>query len=198
MPFGKNSRVGVALVALLGLPLSVTAHGNDGYEEGSAQPGLDCDGLPQTALRALPAPIDRWTTLECLPNGQMLLQKQGWSWRFPGSFTNQVRIPASLNMQPEDTVGRYFAAMEVATLEGEAATRLHAKLAHDVPTYQFHFADRLEQTQPKAIYTVRARNDKNGEFVLHMVYRSDEDIWGLVCMPDCVPESLFTVSRLGQ
>jgi hypothetical protein len=186
----------LALAAILALPMGAGAHGNDGDQPGSEPMMLDCDALPQNALRALPAPVDRWTAIQCLPNGQILHQKQGWSWRFPGSFTNQVMISAGTKAPPELAFGRYFARIELSVQEGEDAARLHAKLAREVPTYQFHFGERLRETRPKAVYTLRARDDKSGEFSIVMVYRSDQDIWGLVCMPDCVPESLFTVSRV--
>ena len=133
-----------------------------------------------------------------MPNGYLLHQKKGWSWRFPASFTNQVVITAAVAAEPNDAFGRYFSAMEITTLEGDAAARLHAQLAEQVPTYRFRFGDKLADTRPAAIYSVRARNDKGGEFLLQMMYRSDQDIWGLVCAPECVPESLFIVSRQGQ
>jgi hypothetical protein len=198
MIFDERWRAAFA-AALLSVSAGATAHSDDGdSDRGAAGAVLDCTHPPADALRGLPAPIDRWTALTCMPNGQMLHQKPGWSWRFPASFTSQVMIPAAVAAEPQDAFGRYFSSMEIATLEGEAAAQLHAQLARDVPTYAFRFGDKLAESRPKAIYRVRARNDKGGEFVLHMVYRSDQDIWGLVCTPECVPESLFVVSRQGQ
>jgi hypothetical protein len=198
MSCGQQCKIALA-AALLSVATGAAAHSDDSDAEQAAAPTmLDCSHPPADALRGLPSPIDRWTALSCLPNGQMLHQKTGWSWRFPASFTTQVMIPAGVVADPQDAFGRYFSSIEITTLEGEAAAQLHAQLARDVPTYAFRFGDKLAESRPKAIYKVRARNDKGGEFLLQMVYRSDQDIWGLVCSPDCVPESLFTVSRQGQ
>jgi len=196
MPFLSEWRRSLALAMLLALPAGVGAHGNDGDEHGAQPMLLDCDTLPHDALRALPTPVDRWTAIQCLPDGQILHQKQGWSWRFPGSFTAQVVIPAGTRSPPEHAFGRYFVRVELSVQEGEDAVRMHAKLAREVPTYQFHFGERVGETRPKAVYTLRAHDDEDAEFSVVMVYRSDQDIWGLVCMPDCVPESLFMVTRV--
>lgn len=187
-----------AAAAALALSVAAWPHGEDGNRPEVEPVMLDCDALPHNALRALPAPVDRWTAIQCLPNGQILHQKQGWSWRFPSSFTTQVVIPAGTTSPPELAFGRYFAHIDLSVLEGDEAARVHARLAREVPTYAFHFGERLAQTRPEAVYTLRAHDDKNGEFTVVMVYRSDQDIWGLVCMPDCVPESLFTVSKVGR
>jgi hypothetical protein len=198
MRFDERWRAALA-AALLWVSAGVSAHTDDGEgDHGAAPSPLDCSHPPANALRGLPAPIDRWTALSCMPNGQLLHQRKGWSWRFPASFTQQVIITAAVAAEPNEAFGRYFSSMEITTLEGDAAAQLHAQLAEQVPTYRFRFGEKLAETRPKAIYSVRARNDKGGEFVLQMVYRSDQDIWGLVCAPDCVPESLFTVSRQGQ
>jgi hypothetical protein len=198
MPIPTGWRRALALAMLLLLPAGVGAHGNDGDGQGAQPMLLDCDALPQDALRALPAPVDRWTAIQCLPNGQSLHQKQGWTWRFPGSFTTQVIIPAGTTSPPEHAFGRYFARIDLSVQEGEEAARMHAELARKVPTYRFHFGERLGETRPEAVYTLRVHDDKDGEFTIVMAYRSDQDIWGLVCMPDCVPESLFMVTRVQQ
>jgi hypothetical protein len=196
MPGSTGGWRSLALALLLTAPVAVGAHGNDGDEQGAQPMLLDCNALPHDALRALPAPVDRWTAIQCLPNGQILHQRQGWNWRFPGSFTSQVVIPAGTSSPPERAFGRYFARIDLSVQEGEDAARMHAKLIREVPTYQFHFGESIGETRPKAVYTLRARDDKDAEFTIVMVYRSDQDIWGLVCMPDCVPESLFTVTRV--
>jgi hypothetical protein len=68
------------------------------------------------------------------------------------------------------------------------------QLAQDVSTYRLHFGDRLEATRPRAAYTLVARNDLGGEFKLHVIYRSDQDLWAVFCMPDCRPENTFMIS----
>jgi hypothetical protein len=40
-----------------------------------------------------------------------------------------------------------------------------------------------------------AVNDLGQKLALHVVYRSDDDMWGVVCAPDCRPEYVFMLYR---
>lgn len=173
--------------AMLSSPV-VRAHGSeDGHDD--SKDLLDCQRLPAKALKVLPAPLDRWARLECVPTGQMLVQGRQWAWRYPASFTTPVHIPA-WSFEPaaaaEDSL--YFVSADVAHTSGEAAATLEGRLTRDVVVYT---AMNEGKQAVRDIYTLTARNSAGHQFDVHFLYRSDEDIWGLVCAPECRSDFSF-------
>jgi len=165
------------------------------HSEGDEAPGpqaLDCEHLPEKALASLPAPFDAWATLDCLPAGQLLVQPRDWIWRYPASFTTRVLVPAWTADPSAVAVGaRYFTAAEVAVARGEEALTLHRRFAQELEIYR---AMTAERPAPSAVHTLIARNDLDQELRMHFVYRSPQDVWGIVCAPDCRSEHSFLAS----
>jgi hypothetical protein len=189
---GKFTAVALAATCAIALPAS--AHSD--RDEVPRPQALDCEHLPAEALTALPAPFDNWARLDCLPAGQLLAQAHDWIWRYPASFTTPVFVPAWTADPSAVAAGaRYFTAAEVAVAHGDEALALHRRFAQELEVYR---AVTAERPAPSAVHTLIARNDLDQELRLHFVYRSPQDVWGIVCAPDCRSEYSFLVSSRGD
>jgi hypothetical protein len=181
---------GALLVA--GTPLTSHAHSDEGHVDGPR--GIDCGNPPANAVVALPAPLNDWARLDCNEAGQMLAQGPDWLWRFPASFTTPVHIPA---WTPDSTGaalgGRYFTRLDVAVLRGDEARRLEEQLASEVAVYR-DMATGEGKSPLREAYTLHATNDMAQSFDVHFLYRSEHDIWGLICVPDCASDHTFMLS----
>jgi len=165
----------------------------------SAEPlQIDCDHLPSGAAKSLPPPVDALAQLECRPSGQFLVQGGDWSWRYPASFTEQVLIPAWLpNPESLATGARYFKLVAASLAEGDKAAAMHDQFVKEVVPYRIQ-AGGSETPSPKSIYTLTAVNDLGQEVKVHWVYRSDKDVWGIVCSPQCKSEYAFIATKRGD
>ena len=189
----KSIAAALAAVACAMIP-PAWAH-SDG-EEAARPQALDCEHLPERALAGLPAPFDAWAKLDCLPTGQLLVQPRDWVWRYPASFTSRVLVPAwTADPSAVATSARYFTAAEVAVARGGEALALHRRFAQELEVYR---AMTAERPPPSAVHTLIARNDLDQELRMYFVYRSPQDIWGIVCAPDCRSEYSFLVSSRGN
>lgn len=190
---GKLTAAALAAVVCAVIP-PAWAH-SEGDEAPRPQ-ALDCERLPANALTALPVPFDTWARLDCLPAGQLLSQPRDWIWRYPASFTTSVLVPA-WTVEPSAVAARarYFTAAEVTVARGEEALALHRRFAQDLEVYR---AMTAERPAPSAVHTLIARNDLDQELRMHFVYRSAQDVWGIVCAPDCRSEYSFLVSSRGN
>ena len=165
----------------------------------SAEPlQMDCDHLPNGAAKSLPPPVDALAQLECRPSGQFLVQGGDWSWRYPASFTEQVLIPAWMpDAESLATGARYFKVVEASLTEGGKAAAMHDQFVKEVVPYRIQ-AGGSETPSPKSIYTLTAVNDLGQEVKVHWVYRSDKDVWGIVCSPQCKSEYAFIATKRGD
>jgi hypothetical protein len=156
---------------------------------------MDCDHLPTAAVASLPPPFDTWAQLECRPSGQFVVQAGDWLWRYPSSFTEQVLIPAWMPDPDSLATGpRYFKVVGVSLAEGDKAAAMHDQFIKEVVPYRIH-AGGAETPSPKRIYTLTAVNDLGQEVKVHWVYRSDKDVWGIVCSPLCKSEYAFMAAK---
>jgi hypothetical protein len=156
---------------------------------------VDCNHLPTAAVTSLPPPFDAWAQLECRPSGQFVVQAGDWLWRYPSSFTEQVLIPAWLPDPDSLATGpRYFKVVGVSLAEGDKAAAMHDQFIKEVVPYRIHTGG-AETPSPKRIYTLTAVNDLGQEVKVHWVYRSDKDVWGIVCSPLCKSEYAFMAAK---
>jgi len=183
-----------ASVAVTFAPASLTHAHSD-----SAEPlQMDCDHLPSGAASSLPPPVDALAQLECRPSGQFLVQGGDWSWRYPASFTEQVLIPAWMpDAESLATGARYFKVVEASLTEGGKAAAMHDQFVKEVVPYRIH-AGGSETPSPKSIYTLTAVNDLGQEVLVHWVYRSDKNVWGIVCSPQCKSDYAFIATKRGD
>jgi hypothetical protein len=191
MPFAPL-RLLVAAACLI-VCASVRAHQDDAGE--GSPPTMDCEHPPKEAVRVLPEPVGEWAQLDCRSSGQILVQKEGWVWRYPGSWTEQVYVPAWMAGDSAAVGGgRYFKAASVVRLEGAAAARLHDRFAKELIAYEVH-AGGEDRPKPSVVYTLLAVNDLGYPMQLSFLYRSDADIWGVACSGQCKSENVFHIYR---
>lgn len=192
------SKFAAALCASLAFALPSLALAHAGEDDGhdDARAPLDCEKLPANALRALPPPINDWGQLMCVPSGQMLVQGEHWTWRYPASFTTPVHVAAwSAEPAAASAEALYFVAANVAVARGDAARALESKVTHDLTVYT---AMNKDKPPPSQVYTLTAVNSAGHRFDVHFLYRSDQDIWGLVCTPECSSTFSFILNSKRQ
>lgn len=180
-----------ALIAIsVGLPALAFAHGADGESGAVEIDVLDCARPPANALRTLPAPIDRWATLACLPTGHRLTQAPGWQWRYPGSYLVMPFLPAEAPLASRQTPrAKYFVHLDVEALGSEQAEAMHDRFAQTLSVYE-------RTPAPRAIYRVVAGNNLGHDFELFFAMTSDDAGWAILCAPDCRPENVVRMNAL--
>ena len=181
-----------AATAALMIPPLVLSH-----SEGEVQSSVvwtDCHDLPTDAATVLPAPVSEWTRLDCRPYGQILAQKTGWTWRYTGSFTTEVVVAAMMGDGAQREGGaRHFTAVEVSQAQDDVAQKAHERFAREVSSYGYFAAE----TRPQAVYTLQATNDVGDKIWLHFLEHAEGRLWGIACTPDCKPENVFQVQKVG-
>ena len=191
--FAKLSAATLAAVVWF-YPAAAWAHSDS--DETAASRTLDCDHLPQAALTHLPAPLDGWARIDCMPTGQLLVPHKDWIWRYPSSFTTPVFLPAWTADPIQAAMGaRYFASAELVIAHGQEAEAMHKRLAAQVEVYG---AMTEERPVPSEVYTLTATNDIGQELRVHFLFRSRQDVWAIVCAPDCRSEYSFLASARGN
>jgi hypothetical protein len=159
-------------------------------EQGGSAPRLDCEALPGAALTSLPSPFDEVARIECHPTGQLLVQGERWIWRYPGSFTTQVHVPA-WTPDPAFAAGRYFTRADVNVQRGAQAAELHRRLIEQLAPYAAAAPSGVSPV-PQEIRSLTAVNDLGQALQVHLVQLDGRsDLWGIVCAPDCRSEYSF-------
>jgi len=177
-----------AAVVLAAAPMQLARAHSDG--QAAVPQAIDCRKPPADAVSTLPAPLDRWARLECTPDAQFLVPSRDWVWRYPGSFTTPVLIPAwTPNPAKAAAETHYFVSAAIEHASAEQARKLHERMAAEVSIY-----GAMAQSPVREVYTLRAENNHGEHFDIHFMYRSDQDVWGLVCAPKCGAEISFIMN----
>ena len=184
------SRIALSALGALALALMPLA-----ATQGARQYQLmDCTHLPAEAVTELPAPVAQWTRLDCRPFGQLLAQQTGWSWRYSGTFMQEVMVAAIMGRTAEEGVGaRFFRDVSVTRRDGEEALQLDRQLKQEISSYAFVAG---EET-PRAAYTLRAVTDVLDVITVHFMERADGELLGVACVPECRPENVFLIRKVG-
>ncbi|MCW5622182.1 MAG: hypothetical protein KIS79_13835 [Burkholderiales bacterium] len=181
---------GLAIIAA-GMVAFAQAHPD---ADADAPEVIDCRRPPADAVTELPAPLNRWARLECQPSSQFLVQSADWSWRYPASFTTPVLIPAWTPDPARAAVeAHYFVAAQLDRMTDQQAQALHERLAREVAVYGA-MTGTPEQSPVREVYALRAQNNHGEHFDVYFMYRSEQDVWGLVCAPQCKSEFSFLMS----
>lgn len=174
------------------LPSLCSAHAGEDDGHDTERIALDCEKLPTDALKAFPPPLNDWGQVMCVPNGQILVQGPQWTWRYPASFTTPVHVAAWSALPAAGSAeALYFVKADVTVVRGEAAQALESKLAGDVKVYA---AMNKGKQPPSQVFTLTAINNAGHAFDVHFLYRSDQDIWGIVCAPECRSDFSFMLN----
>jgi hypothetical protein len=146
---------------------------------------LDCEH-PQTLVKMLPEAVAKVASVECNPSVQAIVARDGWSWRYPGSFFDRPIIPAYAPMDSHQTGGpRYFTEFKATEFSVTDARKRHEMFAKDLPTY-------LEMAPPARLVKLVAHNDLGHELDAYFGFRSDGGGWVVLC----APEYLFLMQKI--
>ncbi|HKQ26798.1 MAG TPA: hypothetical protein VJT81_20320 [Burkholderiales bacterium] len=151
---------------------------------------LDCENPPESLASALPEQVARVASIECNPSAQTIVAREGWSWRYPGSFFDRPIIPAYAPMDSRQLGGpRYFTEFKATELSATEAMRRHERFAKDLPTYR-------EKVPPIRLVKLVAHNDLGHELDAYFGFRSDREGWVVLCVPECASEYLFLMHEI--
>lgn len=177
----------VALFFLCYSAVRVLAH-SEGEANGPVL--LDCKNPPQSLVSMLPEMVARVASIECNPSAQTIVPRDGWTWRYPGSFFDRPIIPAYAPMDSRQTGGpRYFTDFTATELSATDARNRHETFSKDLPTYG-------EKAPPTRLIKLVAHNDLGHKMDAYFGFRSDGEGWVVLCAPECAPEYLFLMKKI--
>lgn len=178
------------LALAIGLAIGAAwAHSDSDNAAAPAGAYFDCNQLPDKALTHLPEPIAAWAKLDCLPVGQVIVERDGWSWRFPGSFFDKPRIFAAAPEESQFFPGmRYFTRITVEELDRPTAQERHQSFRAQFPTYSM-------ENPPSRMLRLVAVNELTHPIEAFFSFDDDAHGWGIVCVPQCAVENVFMISR---
>lgn len=193
--FGKETvpragtRAVTSILVVLSACFAVLVHAHqDQVTEGTS--GYDCEHPPADAVTELPGLLGSVGRLACLPAGPGILAKQGWTWRYTGSFFQLPMIPAHAH---QDAMGMappfYFTELSVRDLSAREAAQVSEKLRRQVETYR-------PGSSLMGMSVVDAINNYGQSITVFMPMRSPNDGWLIVCTPQCRPDYVIIVSKL--
>ncbi len=174
---------------VFGLAIGAAWAHSDSETETQSHGEIGCDTLPANALSSLPEPVATWGVLDCLPVGQVIAQREGWTWRFPGSFFNKPWIFAATPPDSRIVPGmRYFTRLNVEHLDRATAAKRHETFRAQLPTYGL-------QDQPAQMLRIVAENDLSHPTEFFVSFANEHDGWAIVCVPQCAVENVFMIRR---
>jgi hypothetical protein len=177
----------VALLFLCFAAAQALAH-SEGETSGPVL--LDCEHPPRSLAKMLPEAVAKVASIECNPSAQTIVARDGWNWRYPGSFFDRPIIPAYAPMDSRQTGGpRYFTEFKATELSAADARKRHEMFAKDLPTYR-------ETSPPMRLVRLVAHNDLGHEMDAYFGFRSDGGGWVVLCAPECAPEYLFLMQKI--
>jgi hypothetical protein len=153
---------------------------------------LDCEHLPAGSLTVIPKELAPFARLDCTHRGQMLVSGDGWTWRFPGSYFNLPNVASYAPRASQQTAEpRWFTTMSVRSVDAGEREQLHRRFLQELPTYQ-------ASAVPGRMLQVSIVNDAGHEFDVFVPFERDDKGWVISCVPDCPPEYVFMMERLGS
>ncbi len=151
---------------------------------------LDCEHPPGNLTNELPKQVAMAAAVMCTPSAQMNVAREGWVWRFPGSFFDRSSIPAYSPVEwRTEATGRYFTDFTATELSAGEIRKLHETFARTLVTY-------ADASPPPRIVKLVAMNDRGQPMDAYFGFRSQSEGWVALCAPDCVSEFFFLINRL--
>jgi hypothetical protein len=184
---GETVMFRVALILMGFYAVLALAHSES---ETPAPVTLDCEHPPLSLANTLPEAVMEVASIECNPSAQTIVARDGWRWRYPGSFFDRPIIPAYAPMDSRQVGGsRYFTEFTATELGAADAGARHAAFAKELPTYR-------ETAPPVRLVRLVAHNDLGHELDAYFGFRADGDGWVVLCAPECAPEYLFLMQKI--
>jgi hypothetical protein len=181
------SMLAAVCFAAAGFAIDARAH-QEGEKQSGPEP-FDCEHLPPNAVTRLPEAVRAFAELECAPNGQLIVAREDWVWRYPASYFDRPFVAAYSPMQSRTEPGpRYFTSLTVEELTGEAATKENESLGKALPNYR-------TEPPPKIVLRMVATNELGHRFDVYFPMTDTNKGWGAVCAPECSPEMLFMIYK---
>lgn len=176
----------IAIASVAWVPMAI-AHGEHGADAHMAVEYLDCQNPPKNLIGELPEPLSRWARIECAPRGQRIVAGQGKLWRYPGSWFDRPLIPAWGPDESGSIPGaKYFIRLELQPVAAAEVTAMHQRLAKSVVTYADAFT-----SPPQTMYRLFAENNLGHEMEVYFSERAPDDLWAIMCTPNCRPDYAF-------
>lgn len=189
----SGQRVANWLVVLSGAAFSAgaVAHSEHGSDAHAAIEYLDCEKPPKDLIGALPSPLAGWARIECAPVGQRIVAGEGRLWRYPASWFDRPFIPAwAPDASGSEPGAKYFIKLDVTPVASAEIANIHARLAKDVTAYAEAFT-----SPPKLMYRMAAENNLGHEMNVYFAGKSNDDMWAVMCTPNCRPEYAFMMQQ---
>jgi hypothetical protein len=165
----------------------VFAHAGESSE--SSDELIDCENPPAKLKNTLPGKLSEVASLMCTPSVQMIVAKEGWTWRFPGSYFDRPSIPAfSPSESRSNPTGRFFVRFKERELKPAEIAERHQAF-RKLPTYK-------ETSPPKQMIKLIATNDQGHLLDAYFGLVDGKHGWVVVCVPECAPEYLFLMQKL--
>lgn len=156
----------------------------------SAEPVGDCASSPPDAVLELPQTMQTFAQLACTPYGHIIMQKDGWTWTYPGGMAPML-IPSQTARANPEQLGNasYFRSIEFQPVDAEEIVAALAALGLGT----------LGPEKDPDVYQLIAANQAGEESVLYFSFDAASDInWGVWCNEECLPDSRFTLQRSGM
>ena len=136
----------------------------------------------------LPIGLGSFAELMCFGNGQAIIARPDWSWRYTGSFFDSPYIPAGVHDGLDGIAPPfYFTNITVENVSEADSGVLIDSLEKQVVTFRPNVVTRVS----KAYLT---DNHKN---IIEVVVAYEDNVsgWLLVCAPSCRPEYVILFEK---
>jgi len=152
---------------------------------------IPCDGLPPSAVRVVPPPLDHYVTLVCTRSGQALRPVSGYSWVF-----DQGAIWLSATNPQAPSKGDSYTGLSYKPMSPDALAALRAELGKLRPDPSvltrsiLRFAVTTSWGEHKEIYLLPPPSGAGadartvGMECIHACRPIDKDPWFFAIVPD--------------
>ncbi len=161
--------------------------------ENSLITDFDCDTSYPDVMSSLPFPLSEFGSLMCFGNGQSIIAKPKWSWRYSGSFFDTPRIPASAHEDMTAVPPPYyfrvtFSSTDAREIKADRKTRYLDRLMTDIVTFR-------PQVPISELYAIDLTNNHHVVIRVFVALETKTNGWLLVCNPECRPEYVILFQK---
>lgn len=155
-----------------------------------AEPVGDCASSPQDAVLELPEAMQSFAQLACTPYGHIIMQKDGWTWTYPGGAA-PILIPSQTAQANPQQLGNesYFRTIRFEEVAADETVTVLAALGLGT----------LGPDRDPAVYRLTTVNQAGEESLLYFSFDdSTNSNWGVWCNEECRPDSRFTLQSVSE
>ena len=161
--------------------------------ENSLITDFDCNTSYPDVMSSLPFPLSEFGSLMCFGNGQSIMAKPTWSWRYSGSFFDTPRIPASAHddmaaVPPPYYFRVIFSTTHAQEIKADRKTQYLDRLMSEVVTFR-------PQAPISQLYAIDLTNNHHVVIRVFVALETKINGWLLVCNPECQPEYVILFKK---